>query len=102
MKEKHPCTYEPCPRPRTSTGLCHGHNRQAKAGKQLAPLMLRGFALMVDADPESFKQMSSSAGKEAHRKGLAHEFKKGHEAKSIGQRGGEASAIVRRRQPPAV
>ena len=47
----------------------------------------RGFASM---DPEEQREIASEGGKEAHRKGVAHEFDS-EEAREAGRKGGQAS-----------
>jgi general stress protein YciG len=51
----------------------------------------RGFAVM---DMETRRRISSLGGKEAHRRGTAHEWTP-QEARLAGQKGGKASQRVR-------
>jgi general stress protein YciG len=57
-----------------------------------APKKLQGFAAM---SPEKRREISSSGGKAAHSKGVAHRWTS-EQAKEAGKRGGASSALRKR------
>ncbi len=52
----------------------------------------RGFAAMIETDPEKQREIASKGGKAAHANGTPHKFQAGsEEAREAGRRGGSRS-----------
>jgi uncharacterized protein len=49
----------------------------------------RGFARMVEDDPDRQREIASEGGKTAHEKGTAHQFDS-EEGREAGRKGGQA------------